>query len=324
MTFGGGNTKEALLERFRKCLERLKTDYADCLMMHMVSTAETVKHQGYHDAVAQLKQEGKIRFTGLSNHGFEQSIYGQVKESMEKVILAGVEDGRFDVALFVYNFLQKEQGETIIKACQSKNMGVTLMKTNPVGVFNRWKFGIDDAIAKGRKVPDETIQVRDKYQAYIDKGKGFFEKYGLKSEEDVRDAAIKFVLSHPGVHSACPSINNFDELETYAALSGKTLVSTETSMLRDYESTLGRLYCRHACGICHSACPHDVPVNTIMRYNHYFMAQGREKRAITKYNKLVRTADACRNCSGPCVAACPYQVPIQGMLMAAHENLTLV
>ena len=47
---------------------------------------------------------------------------------------AAAEDGRFDVALFVYNFLQKEQGEGIIDMCRAKNMGVTLMKTDPVGI----------------------------------------------------------------------------------------------------------------------------------------------------------------------------------------------
>ena len=60
---------------------------------------------------------------------------------MEKVVLAAVEDGRFDVGLFVYNFLQKEQGEKIIEACQKNKVGVTLMKTNPVKVYKRWKTG---------------------------------------------------------------------------------------------------------------------------------------------------------------------------------------
>jgi len=36
----GGNSKERIKERFSGCLERLQTDYADCLMLHMVPTVE--------------------------------------------------------------------------------------------------------------------------------------------------------------------------------------------------------------------------------------------------------------------------------------------
>jgi RNase P/RNase MRP subunit p30 len=51
---------------------------------------------------------------------------------MDKVLQAAAEDGRFDVMLFVYNFLQQEQGQRVLKACKENNVGATLMKTNPV------------------------------------------------------------------------------------------------------------------------------------------------------------------------------------------------
>jgi predicted aldo/keto reductase-like oxidoreductase len=62
-----------------------------------------------------------------------------------------------------------------------------------------------------------------------------------------------------------------------------------------------------------------------MRYNHYFVAQGREKHAMQEYARLTRpNADACVNCSGECEAACPYNVPVRTLLAQAHENLMLV
>ena len=61
-----------------------------------------------------------------------------------------------------------------------------------------------------------------------------------------------------------------------------------------------------------------------MRYNHYFLAQGREKEAMLKYSEIpgVR-ADACVHCPGHCKRACPYGVPVQQMLLLAHHQLTL-
>jgi predicted aldo/keto reductase-like oxidoreductase len=61
-----------------------------------------------------------------------------------------------------------------------------------------------------------------------------------------------------------------------------------------------------------------------MRYNHYFMAQGREREAMLKYAAIPGTkAEACGECPGYCEAACPYNVPIQGMLILAHDQLSL-
>jgi predicted aldo/keto reductase-like oxidoreductase len=95
-------------------------------------------------------------------------------------------------------------------------------------------------------------------------------------------------------------------------------------MLDEYRNSFGSFYCRHACGVCESSCPHNVPINTIMRYNHYFVAQRREKRALEKYARMeAAKADRCARCTGQCQSACPYGVPIQGLLIAAHQTLTL-
>ena len=323
MRFGGGASREILRSRFTKCLERLKTEYIDCLMIHMC-TLDEVKHENFHALATELKAEGKIRFIGLSNHGPEQSIYGRLEEPMEKVLLEAAEDGRFDVALFVYNFLQREQGEKIITACREKDMGVTLMKTNPVKVYSRWKADLDKAVAGGRNVSQRTLKMGEEYQAWLKGADAFKQRYGLNTDAEIRDGAIKFVLSHPGVHSVCPSLNTFDDLEAFVRLSGQKLTATDASLLEHYGSTRGKLYCRHACGTCESACPQRVPVNTILRYNHYFEAQGQEKYAMAKYAALERTkADRCRECAGFCEAACPHRIPVQSLLAAAHENLTL-
>ena len=324
LTFNSGTSKELIKERFAKCLERMQTDYADCLMIHMC-TLDQVGHEAFHAAADELKSEGRVKFLGLSNHGPEQRIYGNLTDPMEKVLAAAVEDGRYDVVLVVYNFLQKEQGEKILEACATKQMGVTLMKTNPVNVYKRWKEGLDRAIESGREIPERVTKMGEEYRDFVAKAEAFKTKYGLKTEEQVRDAAIKFVLSHPGVHSVCPSINDFDTLETFVKLSGQTLRTADASLLGDYQKSLGRFYCRHACNACEGSCSKGVPVNTILRYNHYFEAQHMEKYAMVKYAELPRSnAKACLDCNGACEAACPHGVPVQTLLFSAHQNLSLV
>jgi predicted aldo/keto reductase-like oxidoreductase len=141
----------------------------------------------------------------------------------------------------------------------------------------------------------------------------------------IRDAAIKFVLNNPDVNAACPTIQNYSDLEAYVSLSGSKFDLKARNTLAAYKTTYGEFYCRHACGMCEPQCPFKVPVNTIMRYNHYFMGQGKEKAAMLEYAALpANKADVCSNCEGRCEQACPYGVPVQGLLMLAHRTLTLV
>jgi predicted aldo/keto reductase-like oxidoreductase len=319
----GRSTKEALIERTNKCLERLQTDYLDCLMIHMTPTIEQVTHEGYHEAIQELRTEGKVKYTGLSNHGIEYRWAGFIKDPMEKVMLAAADDGRFDVVLFTYNFIQKDQGNRILKACKEKNMGTTLMKTDPVRSYNDIERMYARMRERGR-VTEAGERIINDFRAKAEKAKEFAQKYGISGDKQVRGAAIKFCLNSPDVHSVCPTINTFEDLDFYLSLSGKKLEPIEKGMLADYKSLSGSFYCRHACGECEPRCPYDVPVNTIMRYHHYFMSQGREKHAMEKYAVLKRTnAEVCTDCEGHCEAACPFNVKIQGLLMAAHQTLSI-
>jgi len=312
-------SKEAFIERARKCLERLQTDYIDCLMIHKPETVEQLKTEGFHAAIRVLKAEGKVRFCGLSNHG---SQWGDVSETMEKVHLAAAEDGRFDVALLVYNFLQRDMGEKILKAYKKKNIGATIMKTNPVLNYLEMKENADKLKEAGRKVPERLKNLISRLKARADQAETFKNKYNLTNNNAIRDAAIKFVLSNPYVSSACPTIGNYSDLEAYVALSGTKFGLEERKKLVAYKATFGEFYCRHACGECEPSCPNGVPVNTIMRYNHYFKAQGRKKTAMFKYANLKQNkADRCFDCTGYCEEACPYGVPVQGLLVLAHMTL---
>jgi len=197
------------------------------------------------------------------------------------------------------------------------------MKTDPIRSYNDINRMYERMRERGR-VTDKANEFIAEYKSRAEQGREFAKIYGLSGDDEVRGAAIKFCLSNPDVHSVCPTINTFEDLHTYVALSGERLEPVDEGMLSDYESMYGRLYCRHACGECESFCPHGVPVNTIMRYQHYFMAHGREKHAMGKYADLKRTnAEVCENCEGYCEEVCPFGVKVQGLLMAAHLNLTL-
>ena len=321
----GDEAKESILKRARQCLERLQTDYVDCLMMHGCPNTVSVKNEAFHAAVKQLKSEGRLRFVGISNHG---SRFGRIaEESMEKILLAAAADGRFDVMLLVYNFVQREMGERILKACAEKNIGTTLMKTKPVDSYLLMKKRAEEQSqeTENKERSERAKKALESFKIIADQADNFIKKHNLKNPREIRDAAVRFVLSNPHVHSVCINFRNFDDIEPYIMLSGSSLSAVDKKKLSLFREGCASFYCRHACGQCESRCPHGVPVNTIMRYNHYFESQGMEKYAMEKYAALAAPkANLCESCTGHCQAACPYNVHIHALLTLAHRNLTLV
>jgi predicted aldo/keto reductase-like oxidoreductase len=229
--------------------------------------------------------------------------------------------------LFVYNFLQREAGEKAVKACAAKNVGVTLMKMDPgltVASETEVLASIEERYKnQGKELPEAVLKMKQRAAERAGLAAAFMKAHGLDAGEKTRDAAVMFCLNNPGVHAVCPTINSFEGLETFLKLSGRKLDLAAARVLDDSRAVFGDTYCRHACGLCEPACPRGVPVNSIMRYEYYFGAKGREKEAMGLYAELgPRGAAECAGCAGPCEAACPYGVPIQAKLLLAHETLT--
>ena len=314
---------EIIKNRVRKCLERLNTDYLDGLMLWNPKTSKDVSNNAFHNAFTQLKEEGRVKFCGISCHGSEWP--GTTHETMEKIINTAIQDGRFDHVLFVYNYAQQEMGKNILKECAVKNTGALLMKTDP---FGKGYLNIIDKVntlRKENKPVDEYTSSR--YDIILEKqksGKAYLPEDRFSDSRARREAAVNFVLDNPAVSSALISFSSFDEIPDYVSLSGGKLTQENRSVIEEMKNKFGHLYCRHACGICEKNCPYNVPVNTIARYNHYFISQKREKYAIQKYREMQGPkTEKCLNCEGFCESACPYGVSARTLMAIAHENLNL-
>lgn len=315
-------SKQGFLRRARKCLEELDTEYVDCIMIHMAETVETLKTPGFHEAMDELKAEGRVRFVGVSNHG--SFWFRDPEETMEKVLLSAAEDGRFDVFLMAYNFLKMDQSQKVLEVCGKKRIGTAIMKATPVAIYYNLKSSVERMQKDNKKVNPLYAAGLKRYKDKVDRAEAFIQEHHLENPEEIKAAAVRFVLDNPNVSTVCCLAKTYTELEQFLSLSGKSLTLRDQEKLSLYEEGCGGLYCRHACGLCEPSCPHGVPINTIMRYSHYFNAQGREREAIQKYADIPgANAGACHECPGFCEKACPYGVPVQGMLLAAHDSLSL-
>ena len=331
--FRPGDDKEAVLNRARRSLERLNTEYVDAYMMSSIDTEEGLNHPGYHAAMDELKAEGRVRFTGVTYHGPEATD----QTGMADVLCAAAEDGRFDVLLLVYSFLSHAEGDRIIATAKAHNVGTTAMKTAPgklraepfdpenlTEVFQQY---LDAMLRTGTSRAAALRELRaysDAQNQFVERTQAFAEQYGIENEEALQMVSIQWVLQNPDMHTACISAWSFDFIDKIVALSGTRLTPAADRLLQESRLALDTLYCRHGCVECMDSCPFTVPVSRIMRYAHYFEAQRQERHAMSEYAALDGSgAAACRDCPGHCTGACRYGLAIRLNMLRAHDLLTL-
>jgi predicted aldo/keto reductase-like oxidoreductase len=328
-----GDTERSILDRYGKCLERLETGYVDALFMHAVYHADTLKNEGFHAAVKKLKADDKLRFAGLSCHGPRETD----QDSMEQVLGTAVEDGRFDLVLMSYNFMNFEAAERILALCRQHDVGTTAMKTapganeikafdpeHPTGDYLAYIERKEKEGQSREEIVEEIQSWLARQQKTYDNTKPFREKYGVASASEMRATAIKWVLQNDDMHAVCVRMRSFEEVDRFVALSGSKLELAERRFLDEFRVAHNGLYCRHGCAECLGRCSEGLAVSTIMRYSYYFIGQGREKEAMGSYARLGEANGArCLGCSAPCDGACPYGVDIRANMLSAHGLLTL-
>jgi len=316
-TLGLITSSDDIIRRAEESLRRLKTPYIDLYMMHQAQSLLKVGDKSFHRACDKLKKEGKIRFRGLSCHG---SLWWQEPGGgLENILMSAIEDERFDVLFFPYNFLEPEMGERVIKACKAKNIGTMIMKSNPVTVFEDYESilnrGDDLGVLKKKDYEKKKVQMEN--------AGAFFEKYNMTDIETIKDGAYQFILSNKDVSTICCRFRNFSDIDKYVRLSGTSLDARASELLTDFRNNLGFVNCRIGCNVCEKSCPHIVPVNTIMRYYYYSQSLNDNKGARQYYSELQGSnPDVCHSCEGACAKACPHTVAIRELLVDAHQKLS--
>ena len=109
------NNKEGLLKHLDTSLGELKTDYVDIWYLHAKDIPSAINDEMI-EAQQIAKQQGKIRFAGMSTH------------ALPKMTEWTVDKKAFDVVLTVYNFTMDPKADEAIAAVAKTGTGVVAMK----------------------------------------------------------------------------------------------------------------------------------------------------------------------------------------------------
>ena len=111
----GAGTRADALAHLEESLKQLGTDYVDIWYLHGKRTADGISDE-LVDALASAKQQGKIRFTGVSLHS-----------GHAEVVPAAIAR-KLDVVLLTHNFTMGERNDALLRSLDAAGIGVVAMK----------------------------------------------------------------------------------------------------------------------------------------------------------------------------------------------------
>lgn len=113
---------EALTATAERSLKRLQRDHLDILLGHGIRTLETLDrfmNDGCYDAMVKLKEQGKVRFLGISELS--------EADGTHEILRQAVPSGAFDVVMLTVNIFLQTAIDSVLPLCRQHDVGTVVM-----------------------------------------------------------------------------------------------------------------------------------------------------------------------------------------------------
>lgn len=194
-----------------KSLRNLKMDCVDIQQLH-VWAPNWVQETEWYETMVKLREEGKIRFIGVSLNDHEPD------EAVELV-----RSGMVDVVQVIHNIFDQSPQDRLFPACQEKNVGVIA------------RVPLDEGSLTGKFTAETTFPEGDWRRDYFPKEAmketvERVEKLKFLVRDEIKSltvAALKFCLSHPAVSTVIPGIRNPEQADQNCSASDGILLKPD-------------------------------------------------------------------------------------------------
>lgn len=183
-----------------KTLERLRTDYLDLYQLHNPNL-ETLSREELYRPLEKLKQEGKIRFYGISIH-------------VPREGLAAIQLGHSDTLQLIYNLIDQRPAAELLPLALEKNIGVIAREPFACGLLTG-KYN-KEVVFQG---PDHRKGwQRDKIELDLEKLERI--RKAFKVQEPLPRLALEFILAHSAVSTVIPGVKTQAQMRDNLMASG--------------------------------------------------------------------------------------------------------
>ncbi len=285
---------ESMEKLFNEQLKRLRTDYVDYYLMHMLSDVDTwnrLKELGIVEWIAAKKQAGIIRQIGFSYHG-NSDMFCQLVDAYD-----------WDFCQIQYNYMDEhsQAGRKGLNHAHAKGLPVVIMEPLRGGkLVNR--------------LPEDAKKIFDNY----------------KIKHTPAQWAFRWLWNQPEVTCVLSGMNSDemvrDNIQTASTVTVGELGAEEEQMLKAVVAAINgkmKVGCT-GCGYC-MPCPKNVDIpGTFAAYNRRYTEN--KFWGLVDYTMctaLRKTSTAASNCieCGKCEKHCPQHIEIRKELKNAKKEL---
>ena len=291
--FHPGTSRAEMMASLEGSLRRLRMDHVDVYFNHAVNDVDVMANPEWPEFVARARQQGKIRFSGMSGHG------GRLARCVDYA----VEHDVADVLLLGYNF---GQDPSFVQRFTASMDFVAVQPDLPA------------AMQKARRKGVGVIAMKTLRGARLNDMRPHERPGGTFAQ-----AAFRWVLAGPYAHSLIVTMRSPEQVDEYLVASGSGAPSgRDEALLQRYERTAGTTQCRYGCDACLDSCPAGVPIAEVLRTRMYAEDYEDLELAETDYARLGAAASPCAGCSHQaCATACPHGLAIPELTARTHALL---
>ena len=287
-------SREGLDKLFDEELRRLRTDYVDYYLMHMLTDVDTWQRLcdlGIREWIAEKKASGQIRQIGFSYHG-NSDMFCRLVDAYD-----------WDFCQIQYNYMDEhsQAGRRGLHHASQKGLAVIIM----------------EPLRGGKLVNRLPREAEELFAAY-------------PVRHTPAQWALKWLWNQPEVTVVLSGMNTLemvhDNVHTASTTAVGELGEAEEAMLQQVVAVINakmKVGCT-GCGYC-MPCPKNVDIpGTFAAYNRRY-AEGKHE-AFFDYmmcTALRKTSTAASNCvgCGKCEKHCPQHLPIRQHLQEAKKEL---
>jgi aryl-alcohol dehydrogenase-like predicted oxidoreductase len=196
-----------LIESVNKSLKRLQTDYIDLFQLHKPSK-EVIEKGEFIDLLELLKQQGKIRFYGISCASNEDAFLCMNHPGISSVQIT-------------FNLLDNKYAPEILSTAKEKNVGIIARNPRAQGHLTG---EFSDIMAETYAKDISEFEIKK------EKAKRF--NFLINNKRTLAQAALHYVLNFEGVSAAIPRAVNSKQLsEILGTLNAPSLMDSEFSRI---------------------------------------------------------------------------------------------
>ncbi|AHV96734.1 aldo/keto reductase [Paenibacillus sabinae] len=190
-------TKEHVISSTEQSLRNLGLETIDVQQFHVWSD-EWVGTGDWLEGVQKLKEQGKIRFFGVSINDYQPS-------NAIKLI----ESGLVDTVQVIYNIFEQSPEDELLPACEKHNIGVIV------------RVALDEGGLTGKITPETTFEQGDFRNHYFkgDRKREVYERVQSIAADlnipvdGIAETALRYVLSSPAVSTVIPGMRSVTNVE---------------------------------------------------------------------------------------------------------------